>query len=207
VSVALRTSEVLFLRGASGAGKTTLLGIAAGLVLPTSGEVRFQGEAFSRLRESFRASVRRESMGVVLQGLALVARMTVLENVLLPNVPDGTLDRDAIARAEALLDRFGMLPLARAHIENLSGGERQRAALARALLGPRSLVLLDEPTAHLDAQHADTLVGLIAERRRSGAMFCIATHDARLSSVVADARSVEIADGVVVSQDLPSTVP
>jgi putative ABC transport system ATP-binding protein len=200
-SLSIAPGEVLVLRGASGAGKSTLLGLAAGLVLPTAGEVRFRGEVFSRLRESYRARVRREAMGVVLQGLALVPRMTALENVLLAHVPDGSIDADHIAKARVMLERFGIAPLAGSNIDTLSGGERQRVALARAFLRQPSLVLLDEPTAHLDATHVATLAALVEEHRSRGAMILLATHDPRISDAVAGARRLDIADGAIAPHD------
>lgn len=201
VSLALRPGEAIVLRGASGAGKSTLLGLAAGIVLPTSGEVMFGGEAFSRLREAYRARVRRDAMGIVLQGLALVPRMTALENVLLAHVPDGAIDRASIAAGHAMLARFGIEGLARSNIDTLSGGERQRVALARAFLRAPRLLLLDEPTAHLDATHVRTLATMLAEHRASGAMVLLATHDPRIHDAIGDATTVEIADGVITSQN------
>jgi putative ABC transport system ATP-binding protein len=184
VSFAVAPGELVLLRGASGAGKSTVLGMAAGLVLPTAGEVRLGGESFSRMREAFRAAVRRERMGVVIQGLALVPRMSALENVLLADVPGGGVGRASIARATALLARFGIEPLARARVETLSGGERQRVALARALLRAPEILVLDEPTAHLDATHVATLAAVLREHVARGGAGLVATHDPRLVDAV-----------------------
>ena len=200
VSFAVAPGEIVVLRGASGAGKSTLIGLAAGIVLPTEGEVRFRDEVFSRLRESYRAKVRRESMGVVLQGLALVSRMTVLENVLLANVPDGAVDRDTIRAAQTVLERFGIAALAKSDIDTLSGGERQRVALARATLRNPSLLLLDEPTAHLDLTHVATLGAMLDEQRERGAMVLISTHDPRIDAAVKITRALDVANGALVPQ-------
>jgi putative ABC transport system ATP-binding protein len=184
VSLSVASGELVVLRGASGAGKSTVLGMAAGLILPTAGEVRLGGEAFSRLRESFRAAIRRERLGVVIQGLALVPRMSALENVLLANVPGGDVGRASLARATELLARFGIEALAHAPIETLSGGERQRVALARALLRTPDLLLLDEPTAHLDATHVGTLGAVLASQLERGGAALVSTHDPRLLEAV-----------------------
>jgi len=171
--------ELVVLRGPSGSGKSTVLGLAAGLLLPTEGEVRVDGEVFSRTRENVRAEIRREKMGVVLQGLALISRMSVLENVLLGHVPDGTVNAAAVVRARALLERFGVGAMARATVETLSGGERQRVALARALVREAAIVLLDEPTAHLDDAAVDVVREVLRERLSRGALAVVATHDPR----------------------------
>lgn len=198
VSLRVEPGEVVVLRGPSGAGKSTVIGLAAGIVLPTAGEVSFRGETFSRLREAYRARVRRESMGVVLQGLALVSRMTVLENVLLASVPDGAVDRATLDAAEAMLERFGITGLSGSVVDTLSGGERQRVALARAFLRGPSLVLLDEPTAHLDAAHVTTLATLLDEARARCAMVLLATHDPRIDDAAQVTRTLDVADGTLV---------
>lgn len=183
-SFALSRGSCLRVLGPSGAGKSTLLSLACGILLPTSGEVHFDGEPFSRWRESFRASARRRRMSVVVQGLSLVSAMTVLENVLLPAIPDGLSTPESRASAKRWLDRLGIAELAAAKVERLSGGEKQRVALARAFAhASAELIVLDEPTAHLDADRTETVVAALRERLAEGASVLVATHDPRLDSL------------------------
>lgn len=197
VSLTVAPSELVILQGASGAGKSTVVGIAAGLILPTSGEVWLGDEVFSRLREAFRARIRRETLGVVIQGLALVPRMTALENVLLAQVPSGQMGRTVIAQALEVMDRFGIAHLAGAPVETLSGGERQRVALARALIHRPEVLLLDEPTAHLDSAQVNTLIAVLTEHIARGGSALVATHDPRLLENTPSTRTLTLERGVI----------
>jgi putative ABC transport system ATP-binding protein len=200
ISFEVRRGEFVVLRGPSGSGKTTLLAIVGAMLSPTSGEVLLDGEPTSRLREAHRAEVRRRKVGFVFQDLQLVDEMTAEENVLLPRVPDGVMVEDA-ARARALLGRFGVAELARTRARSLSGGERQRVALARALLCDPPLLLLDEPTAHLDDARAGAIVAELAALAKDGRALLVATHDARIATGnAAVTRVLELAGGRLAAQ-------
>jgi putative ABC transport system ATP-binding protein len=181
VSFEIARGELVVVRGPSGSGKTTLLAIVGAMLSPSSGEVHLDGEPTSRLREAHRAEVRRRKVGFVFQDLQLVDGLSSRENVLLPRIPDGVRPEDE-ARATALLERFGLAALANVDAKSLSGGERQRVALARALINDPPLLVLDEPTAHLDDARArsiaEELAALVAQETRA---VLVATHDPRLA--------------------------
>jgi putative ABC transport system ATP-binding protein len=172
--------EVVVIRGPSGSGKTTLLAIVGAMLSPTTGEVHIDGEATSRLREAHRAEVRRKKVGFVFQDLQLVDALDARANVLLPRVPDG-IGPDDEKRAEALLERFGVASIAHTKARSLSGGERQRVALARALVNDPALLVLDEPTAHLDDERALSIVAELERLAADGRAVLVATHDARIA--------------------------
>ena len=172
--------EVVVIRGPSGSGKTTLLAIVGAMLSPTTGEVHIDGEATSRLREAHRAEVRRKKVGFVFQDLQLVDALDARANVLLPRVPDG-IGPDDEKRAEALLERFGVAAIAHTKARSLSGGERQRVALARALINDPALLVLDEPTAHLDDERALSIVAELERLAADGRAVLVATHDARIA--------------------------
>ncbi len=199
VSLDVAAGEVVVLRGPSGSGKTTLLALLGGMLLPTSGEVFLDGEPTSRLREAHRAEIRRRKVGFVFQDLQLVDSMSARDNVLLPRVPDGLTPADE-ARADALLERFGVRSLADAGARSLSGGERQRVALARSLLCNPRLLLLDEPTAHLDDARARDIGALVAELAGEARAVVVATHDPRIAAAVGVTRVLDLADGRIQSQ-------
>lgn len=179
VSLTLDRGELVALRGPSGSGKTTLLALLGGLATPTRGEVMLQGRSIVRMRDHHRTALRRDVVGYVLQELALLPAASLLDNVLLPFVPDGIRAEDR-TRALAWLDRFGLASRAATPAGRLSGGEKQRAAIARALVREPAVLLLDEPTAHVDAETAQTLVDALARLRDEGRAVLVATHDPRV---------------------------
>ncbi len=194
VSVELELGTLAIVKGASGSGKTTLLAIVGAMLAPTTGEVLIGGVATSRLRDAHRAEVRREKVGFVFQDVQLIDAMRVLDNVLLPAVPVG-IDAAHRKKADELLERFGVHALRESKARALSGGERQRVALARALLFDAPLLLLDEPTAHLDDERARSVMGELAKLAAEGHVVIVATHDARVSGGVKDARTFTMAEG------------
>jgi putative ABC transport system ATP-binding protein len=194
VSFELDRKTLAVIRGASGSGKTTLLAIVGAMLAPTSGEVWIDGEATSRIRDAHRAAVRRRKVGFVFQDVQLVDAMSVIDNVVLPAVPDGV-DSAIEKRARDLLERFGVASLAKSEARSLSGGERQRVALARALLFDAPLLLLDEPTAHLDDERAGSVMKDLAALAAEGRAVIVATHDARVLASAKDARAFDMTDG------------
>ncbi|UJR82762.1 ABC transporter ATP-binding protein [Sandaracinus amylolyticus] len=199
VSIAIDAGSLIALRGPSGSGKTTLLGLLGGMIAPTSGDVRVDGASIVHLRDRHRTELRRTKIGFVFQELALVPDMTLDENVLLPLVPTGGATRDERARATSLLERFGLASKAEARASKLSGGERQRGAIVRALVRDPRVLLLDEPTAHLDAANATEVVALLASLRDEGRAIVCATHDPRLADDPRVNRAIAMADGRLVT--------
>jgi putative ABC transport system ATP-binding protein len=194
VSFELLRGELVVVRGPSGSGKTTLLAIVGAMLSPSSGEVHLDGEPTSRLREAHRAEVRRRKVGFVFQDLQLVDGLTSRENVLLPRVPDGVRPVDE-KRAGELLERFGLAAVADVDAKSLSGGERQRVALARALINDAPLLVLDEPTAHLDDARAVSIAEELAAVARDGRAVLVATHDPRLAQSEGVTRIMDLIAG------------
>lgn len=194
VSFDLARGELIVVRGPSGSGKTTLLAIVGAMLSPSSGEVHIDGEPTSRLRETHRAEVRRRKVGFVFQDLQLVDGLTSRENVLLPRIPDGVRPEDE-ARATELLERFGLAKVSRVDAKSLSGGERQRVALARALINGPSLLVLDEPTAHLDDARAMSIAEELAAVAGDNRAVLVATHDPRLAKSAGVSRVMDLVAG------------
>ena len=198
VTLEVPAGELWVLKGPSGSGKTTLLGIMGGMLTPSAGSVALVGDDVTHLRDHHRTALRRERVGFVFQELSLVSRMTVRENVLLPLVPLGGPTQAHVERAEALLSRFGLADRIDSSVDKLSGGQRQRAALARSLILDPPILLLDEPTAHLDTDNALEVVRLLAELRDDGRSVVTATHDPRLADDPRVDRVVVMRDGAMV---------
>ncbi|NLF93610.1 MAG: ATP-binding cassette domain-containing protein [Oligosphaeraceae bacterium] len=174
-SLTLRSGEAKVLLGPSGSGKTTLLRIIAGLERPDAGEVLFDGQARFQGDQQQQQEFRHRQIGLSDQFARLLPQLTALENVLLPALG---LKQDCRPRGRALLQQFGLANRADFFPQQLSGGERQRVALARAMLLQPPLLLLDEPTAALDAGRSRSLLALIQSlNRQQQVSVLLASHD------------------------------
>ena len=169
--------------GPSGAGKSTLLSLLAGLDIPESGEILFQGEAFSGLSEDQRAAVRRGRIGFVFQSFQLLQGLTAVENVMLLLVLTGMSVAQAKQRAMKWLERVGLGARTHHRPRMLSGGEQQRVALARAFVDEPALLFADEPTGNLDRRTGESVSELLFElNQETGTTLILVTHDERLAS-------------------------
>lgn len=185
----------VLVRGPSGSGKTTLLGIVGGLVRPTAGRIRVDGVEITRLTDDALAEVRRRSFGFVFQGDRLIRGATAVENVMVPAIPCPRIDGDLEARAENLLERFGLAARARQRVERMSGGERQRVAIARALIHDPPILIADEPTAHLDSEASRSFLSLLDRLAEQGKTVLVASHDPLLCVPERYSQIVELRGG------------
>jgi putative ABC transport system ATP-binding protein len=184
------------LLGESGSGKSTLLNLIAGLEPPDSGRILLDGVTVHGLNAEAAASMRRRTIGFVFQAFHLIPHMDATRNVAVPLLLNGVSERDALARAAAMLERTGLATRARALPAELSGGEQQRVALARALVHQPRLLLADEPTGNLDPDTAERALELIArEVRESGAAMLMVTHSTQ-AAAIAD-RRLRLVDGAL----------
>lgn len=176
VSFAVAAGEMAVVAGHAGAGKTTLLKLVAAIARPTAGTVLVGGQDVGMLKRSAVASLRR-NLGLVFQDRKLLFDRSVLANVALPLAISGFPRKGAAQRARAALDRVGLLERDKAPPAALSSGEQQRLAIARAIVNRPSLLIADEPTAHLDADYARDIIELFHSFHRAGVTVLIASHD------------------------------
>ena len=169
--------EMIVVAGRSGAGKTTLLKLIAAIERPTGGSLFVSGQNLAALSDAALPWVRR-NIGLVFQDQKLLFDRSALENVLLPLDIAGEPRREAVRRAQAALDKVGLLPRQHALPVALSGGEQQRLAIARAVVNRPAMILADEPTANLDAESARITMDLVRAFHQVGTTILIATHDA-----------------------------
>jgi lipoprotein-releasing system ATP-binding protein len=196
-SLALSAGENAAIVGPSGSGKSTLLSIIGTLDAPTSGSVMLRGENPFALDEPKLARFRNRHIGFVFQDHHLLPQLSVLENVLVPALAEGSPNRETVARAKELLDRVGLGERLTHRPAELSGGERQRAGVARALLLAPALVLADEPTGNLDRTSAAAIGALLVEmQRQENTMMLVVTHSPELAARLD--RRYEIDDGRLV---------
>lgn len=177
--IELRLSAGLFavVAGPSGCGKSTLLNLLGLLDRASSGCLNLDGAAVEALSMADLAILRRERVGFLFQDAGLIARMSVLENVVLPLDYRGVPRAEGLARAALALARVGLGDRAGSPVDLLSGGERQRVALARVLTAEPRMLICDEPTASLDEANSLEVVKFLIERARAGALVICASHD------------------------------
>jgi macrolide transport system ATP-binding/permease protein len=202
VSLAIERREMVALMGSSGSGKTTLINLLGFLDRPTSGRQWLDGQDVTQLPEEERAWLRGRQIGFVFQNFNLLARMTALENVMLPFVY-GSHDcsrRECRARAQALLERVGLGDRMDHEPSQLSGGEQQRVAIARALINRCSLLIADEPTGNLDSKTGAEILGLFRQLNlEDGLSIVVVTHDATVAAHAG--RIIRMRDGLVFDDD------
>lgn len=197
VDLTVEYGELVAIMGPSGAGKSTLLNVAGTLDTPTEGRVLIDGIDVSEFKAPMRAKIRREHVGIVFQDFNLIPTLTVAENVALPlelgNIPRS----QARTHAVEALQEIGLTEIADRYPSEVSGGQRQRAAIARALVGERRLILADEPTGALDTTTGESVLQLLRTRVDMGAAGLLVTHEPRFAAY-AD-RVVYLRDGRIES--------
>jgi lipoprotein-releasing system ATP-binding protein len=198
-SLTLAAGQNAAIVGPSGSGKSTLLHIVGTLDSPTSGAVTLGGENPFTLDEPRLARFRNRNIGFVFQDHHLLPQLSVLENVLVPALAEGSPTGDTVERARELLARVGLAERMSHRPAELSGGERQRAGVARALLLKPALLLADEPTGNLDRKSAAAVGSLLVEmQQQERTMLLVVTHSAELAAQVQ--RRYELDDGRLVER-------
>lgn len=205
VDLDLLPGELVAVTGRSGSGKTTLLNLAGALDEPTTGEVVVEGQNLAALSKNELARVRRVSVGYVFQQFNLLPSLTAVENVSLPLELDGMAPVEARKLAEVSLAELGLSGMEDRYPDQLSGGEQQRVAIARGLVGPRSVLLADEPTGALDEAAGESILRALRARCDNGAAALLVTHEPAYAAW-AD-RVVRLRDGRVEGISVRSRTP
>ena len=183
LSFSIKEGECIGLIGASGCGKSTLLHILAGLDLPDSGEVNFNGKNISLLDRDDRAEFRNQHIGFVYQFHHLLPDFSALENVAFPLLLSGKSKDSSLIEAQIILDKVGLKSKENNKPSQLSGGERQRIAIGRSIITKPSSILMDEPTGNLDNKNVDNFMNLVLDLSQDlNISLIIATHDKNVSS-------------------------
>lgn len=181
VDLAVGYGELVVIRGRSGAGKTTLLKIIAMLLRPDGGRVIYKGVDVWSSGDSVREELRK-TIAYIPQFLELLPQLTVYDNIALPLFARGVSRSLAMERVEAVARELGLKNYLTRYPDTLSGGERQRVAIARALVSDPTLLVADEPTAHLDDEAAEEFYRLLFDVRRSrGFTVVVATTELQAS--------------------------
>jgi alpha-D-ribose 1-methylphosphonate 5-triphosphate synthase subunit PhnL len=198
----LQPGEFLLVTGPNGAGKSTLLRCLYRTYLPTDGHAWFASNYgcvdLAQAADIDIALLRKAEIGFVTQFLKTRPRVTAQELVAEPLLATGLTVSEANARAQEALDFFGVKPaLWAAYPTTFSGGEQQKVNLARALIRPYRLLLLDEPTASLDINARQALVERLAALKREGVAMMAVLHHAEDAASLIDRRlAIEAQEGI-----------
>jgi lipoprotein-releasing system ATP-binding protein len=198
VNLSIEEGSFSSIIGQSGSGKSTMLNILGTLDKPTSGEIIINGKEVSKMKTKELAILRNQTLGFIFQFHYLLPEFSALENILIPyRIQHGSVDKEAMARAEELIELVGLSKVKNNNALKMSGGQQQRTAIARALMNRPKMILADEPTGNLDSDTAEQIYQLMREiNRKYGTTFLIITHDQHIAEK-AD-RIIEIKDGKII---------
>lgn len=197
VSFSIDAGEMVSIVGPSGSGKSTLLGLIGGLDSPTSGRIAIDGVDISAMKEKALTRIRNEKIGFVFQFFNLIPTLTALENVALPIQFAHNRQFQPEARAQELLDQFGLIDRLHHRPHQLSGGQQQRVAIARALANNPPLLLTDEPTGNLNTEAGEMVIGALRRARKEfGTTVIVVTHDLEIAAQTD--RTLHLIDGRIV---------
>ncbi|MBB3395029.1 MULTISPECIES: amino acid ABC transporter ATP-binding protein [unclassified Rhizobium] len=210
IDIEMKPGERVVVIGPSGGGKSTLLRVMMGLEKIDSGSISFDGKAYISSQGVGKKTVIdtnvRRSIGMVFQHYTLFPHLNVTQNlVLAPCKVRKEPKAKAVARAQTLLERFGLAAKAKAYPAQLSGGQKQRVAIARALMLDPKLMLFDEVTSALDPELVSEVEQVILQLASQDMPMMIVTHDMWFAKNIAS-RVIFCAGGVVVEDGPPEQV-
>lgn len=193
-SVDIDAGEIVAIMGSSGSGKSTFLHCLAGILVPDSGSVLFDGVDISTLSDGPRSALRRKEFGFVFQFGQLVPELSCLENVTLPLILSGMRKRKAVTIALEWLAELDVADQAKKRPGDVSGGQGQRVALARALAPRPRVIFADEPTGALDSLSGEKVMEVLTQAaRENNCAVVLVTHEPRVAAW--SDREVSVRDG------------
>ena len=182
LSFSIDKKEIISICGSSGSGKSTLMNIISGLLTFDSGEIIFNGNIFNKNFDF--SKYRNSSLGIVFQDHYLISELSVIENIMLPQIISGINSKEAKINASSLLKDFNLLVIKDSYPKNMSGGEKQRVAILRAIINKPKLILADEPTGSIDEFNKDKILCLFKDIVLNyDTSILMVTHDNKVSQI------------------------
>jgi len=200
VSFEVSKGEFLAINGRSGSGKSTLLNLLGLLDEPTEGELIMDGHEMVKFSEKEKTKFRLQSIGFVFQFFNLIENYTAIENITFQLKLQGLGNSESKRRAEDIIEFLGLKDRAYFFPREMSGGEQQRVAIGRAIAKESLLILVDEPTAHLDDKNSQIIINLLGEiNRKFGRTIVLVTYEEKEASE-AD-RIITLQDGRIIKNE------
>lgn len=199
IHLEIRKGEYVLITGPSGCGKSTLLSILGLLDSPSDGRYTLNGRLVMDLTAADRTRIRNAEIGFIFQAFNLIGNLSVYENVELP-LTYGPMDaKERKKRVLESLEQVGMDHRLKHYPAQLSGGQQQRVAVARAVVGDPSILLVDEPTGNLDSANGKAAMDILSRLHSQGTTICMVTHDPRYGSYAE--RRLDLFDGRIVGEN------
>ena len=199
INLHVAKGEFVAVMGPSGSGKSTLLNCISCYIPFHQGEISLGGKKLAYLNETELAKIRNEKLGFVFQDFMLLDGLSIRENILVPRIIQGKVDKEAENLADKLLSLFGIDHIQNKYPADVSGGERQRTAVARSLINNPYIILADEPTGNLDSKSSRKVIESFenAKNQMDATIFMV-THDSFAASFCD--RVILLKDGTVYRQ-------
>jgi putative ABC transport system ATP-binding protein len=199
VSFDVPHGDYISIMGPSGSGKSTLLNLLGCLDRPTSGTYVLGGDDVSQFNDDRLAETRATKLGFIFQSYNLLAALTVVENIEVPLVYSGRINRESRQRCIELAEMVGLGSRLDHRPAQLSGGQQQRVAIARSLVNDPRFVLADEPTGNLDSTMTNEILEILQRLNDEGRTIVIVTHESEVAQRTK--RTVRLHDGKVLSDE------
>jgi len=197
INLELSDGQCIGLLGPSGSGKSTLLQIAGLLDTPTNGEIIINGEKCNTLSQEKKNLIRKKYIGFIYQNFYLLDSFSALENIIIPQLINGSTYKSAKKRAINLLSNIGLSKRINNKPRELSGGEKQRVAILRAIANTPKIILADEPTGNLDKKNSENVIKIIKDLvSHYKISFIVATHN--LSIVKKFDKIIKLSEGKLI---------
>lgn len=196
ISIEIKKGEFVAVMGPSGSGKSTLMHILGALDTPTSGNYILDGSEVEKLSDDELADIRNRKIGFIFQAYNLLARTSVLKNVILPMIYAGVPKAERISLAQKYLEMVGLKDRMTYMSNQLSGGQQQRVAIARALVLNPAILLADEPTGNIASMQAEEIMTIFQQLNQAGHTIVMITHEHDIAKHAK--RIIHIRDGKIV---------
>lgn len=204
INLEIEKDNFVIIFGPSGCGKSSLLNTISGLENPDSGEVLVEDKELRNMTKSEKVSFHRKTIGMIFQSYNLIPTLSVLDNVVIPQIFTNHSKKRREAKAMRLLDRFGIKEHADKIPTELSGGEQQRIGIARAIINNQPILLADEPVGNLDSKSANNVMKILSNlNREEGKTIIMVSHNP--DNIVWGDHIIYMKDGKIINQEFRDT--